>query len=543
MPPDSTGKGFRAEEVCEIYYTGASGYVFTKGDHIRTNTTSGYVHGFIMEVESVDSETGYLVVNLHNPFQTPNEPTVGNTINNYITDVATIGSYQMRYHNISINVGYNNPYQGQYVDPYGAAYVRYSDGAPLFNGNNLQEFNTYTPLAFYTFDSTNISTELVGGGLVTENDAERKQVLSVTSASGDESHVETDRFHPTRINTSSLYLELPVQLGDTGKANNVRRWGIFHDEGIFFELNGTTLNCVRRSEFLGSPYGEETVAQGSWSIDNVDGSSGSISQFVLDVTKINKYWIEITNSGAVGSARLGVFDDSGGRITCHEFAGYNQSAQPWMHDYRFPAHIENINTGATSGTSEINYYSFSLFLTGMPAEIFGKTFETCMDYPQESTSIATWSHLISLRPKALDSHGDINRKLVVPKNISISSRESADLSKPARVKIEVWEGTTITGGGAGSPGGSPPDNSLWHKVKDNSEANLANDTTWSGGTAITEWVVEGNQIIELSDYFSYMLNPLHNNADGTQVVWTMGVKKLDSTTDPSVIAAIVWEEI
>jgi hypothetical protein len=73
-----------------------------------------------------------------------------------------------------------------------------------------------------------------------------------------------------------------IQLGDTGNADNIRRWGMFDGtDGAYFELNGTTLNVVTLK--TGTP---TRVASTSW----------NNSTTTPTLTNVNSYEIYITNS-------------------------------------------------------------------------------------------------------------------------------------------------------------------------------------------------------------------------------------------------------
>jgi hypothetical protein len=103
-----------------------------------------------------------------------------------------------------------------------------------------------------------------------------------------------------------------IQIGDTGKANVVRRWGYFDEEnGLFWELDGTTLYAVQRSSTTGSVV-DTRVAQANWNRDSLDGTI----RYDLDVTKTNLYWMDFQWLG-VGIVRFGVYENDGTKTTCH----------------------------------------------------------------------------------------------------------------------------------------------------------------------------------------------------------------------------------
>jgi hypothetical protein len=98
---------------------------------------------------------------------------------------------------------------------------------------------------------------LVGTGTATQaND----QVVLATGATANSSaaitSVESARFIGESLNRYSGI----IQLGDTGTANNIRRWGMFNGtDGIYFMLSGTTMNVATMKGGV-----ETAVPSASW---------------------------------------------------------------------------------------------------------------------------------------------------------------------------------------------------------------------------------------------------------------------------------------
>lgn len=123
---------------------------------------------------------------------------------------------------------------------------------------------------------------------------------------------------------SSNRYRAQVQLGDTGKANNTKRWGLFNGtDGAYFKLSGTTLSvCTMKAS------SETAVASASWNGSTV----------VPTLTNVNTYEIYITNSKVY-------FVIAGVLVHTASFLTATWSATPTL-----PVRADNINSGNTTDT-------------------------------------------------------------------------------------------------------------------------------------------------------------------------------------------------
>lgn len=114
-------------------------------------------------------------------------------------------------------------------------------------------------------------------------------------------------------------------------------------EGIEFQLNGTTKQFVVYST---TSNGNQTVTQGNWNIDNLDGTGPS--GITLDVSKTHILVIDL-QALYVGRVRIG-FDIDGMIIYAHEFTHANLIATPYIKTANLPVRCGMTCTGTVSTT-------------------------------------------------------------------------------------------------------------------------------------------------------------------------------------------------
>ena len=117
--------------------------------------------------------------------------------------------------------------------------------------------------------------------------------------------------------------------------------------GVYFEVDGTTVNLVIRKYTSGSVDDTtEKIPQSSWNCDRLNGQGGqnNISGVTIDVTKAQIFWTDIEWLG-VGSVRCG-FVMNGQFITCHIFHHANILDKVYMTTATLPVRYELTSTGA-----------------------------------------------------------------------------------------------------------------------------------------------------------------------------------------------------
>jgi hypothetical protein len=169
--------------------------------------------------------------------------------------------------------------------------------------------------------------------------------LSVTSASGSQVLRETTKVFSYQPGKSLLVMNTFVMA--PAKTNLRQRVGYFGtDNGIYLELNNSTLSFVERSLATGT---STTVNQANWNGDKLDGTG--TSGLTLDIAKAQILWADIEWLG-LGTVRVG-FVINGQFITCHSFHHANIITSTYITTASLPLRYEITNTGATSGSSTL----------------------------------------------------------------------------------------------------------------------------------------------------------------------------------------------
>jgi hypothetical protein len=133
----------------------------------------------------------------------------------------------------------------------------------------------------------------------------------------------------------------------TGASGITRRLGQFDtNNGLFFELSGTTLRVVRRTFSSGAPV-DNQVDQADWNIDPLDGSGRS--GLTIDPSKTQIFCIDYEWLG-VGRVRLGFVID-GIVVYCHEFLNANNLDVVYISTPDGPLRYEISNDGTGAAAS------------------------------------------------------------------------------------------------------------------------------------------------------------------------------------------------
>jgi len=214
---------------------------------------------------------------------------------------------------------------------------------------------------------------IAGGGTVNHSANDSTVELAVGTADGDSAIQQTHRYY-AYVSGRSFQIEFS-QTFAAGKANLIQRVGYFDDNnGIFMELNGTTLNMVLRSSTSGSVV-DTKYPQSLWNLDRLDGTKEPMtnpSLQTLDITKAQSILIDFHYSG-IGRIRFG-FDISHYNIYVHEIKNSNVIETAFMATPNLPMRIEIVNNGATDSASTMRQIGSNIVSEGagtQPGIAFG----------------------------------------------------------------------------------------------------------------------------------------------------------------------------
>jgi hypothetical protein len=205
----------------------------------------------------------------------------------------------------------------------------------------LFETNACCPL-----DTTRYwDTSVVAGGTVTRDATTSQFKLALTTASGDKAVLQTRR--QIQYNKANSQ-EILVIYKPAGIANRRERWGYFDENnGVFFELTGTTGKVVIRTNTGGSPSDTQSFSQSQWD-DPLDGTGPSGK--LIDWTKQTVFKIEF---GWLSSRGVRFSIDVGGTfVAVKTWLISNTLAVPYMQTPCLPIRFEVENLAlTTAGTS------------------------------------------------------------------------------------------------------------------------------------------------------------------------------------------------
>lgn len=292
------------------------------------------------------------------------------------------------------------------------------------------------------YDHGQFASNLVASGNVAYNANSSTYLMTVTG-SGDAVYRETVKTFSYQPGKSLLILN--TFCGNTPASGLTQRVGYFNDEnGIYFEVSGTTLNMVIRSSSTGS-LTYETIAQSSWNGDRLDGSAGANnpSGITLNVDRDQIFWMDVEWLG-VGSVRTGFVID-GQFIVCHTFNHANRSGNvtTYMGTANLPCRYELISTGPAANLRQIcsTVLSEGGYQLSGEAKSASHTFAQAVTLPNDDSFVPVFSiRLKSTMPDAI----------VIPTSWSFSV-SSNDLYAWKIYRRAVTSGGSWTSAGSDSP--------------------------------------------------------------------------------------------
>ena len=229
-------------------------------------------------------------------------------------------------------------FAGGSTDAFGR--LRVSNPFTLFDSQHRYQIN----------DKWNYVTS---GGAATVYDTNGSLVnLNTNLASGSQVVAETKRVMPYQPGKSLLIYSTFTMTNV--QENQRQRVGYFGAQnGIYFEMDGTTANFVLRSYITGGVQ-ETRKSKGTWNVDNLDGTGPSgynLSNFNNSMI----FYIDIEWLG-VGDVRVG-FVLNGQYVHCHTFkhtpVGGNPISGTYMTTACLPLRYEITNTGTVTASGNL----------------------------------------------------------------------------------------------------------------------------------------------------------------------------------------------
>jgi len=342
--------------------------------------------------------------------------------------------------------------------------------------------------------------------------------LAVTAASGSSVIRETTKCFSYQPGKSLLVMStFTFNPAKTGLRQRIGYYGAAN--GMYVELNNTTLSFVERSSSTGSLV-ETRVAQSDWNIDPLNGTGPS--NLTLDPTKSQILWMDIEWLG-LGTVRLG-FVINGKFIHCHSFHHANIITSTYITTASLPLRYEITNTAATASASTLKQVCSTVLSEG-GYELRGlqQAIGTAITAPHALTTAGTYYPVISLRLKAaaLDA-------IVILTALSILGATTN-----ANYNWRVMANTTTTGGTWTSAGS-----------ESSVEYNLTGTATTGGRILAQGYFSSTNQSKESIDILKEALFKFQLERNGlTSTPYELSLVVTASAATSNVHASMDWEEI
>ncbi len=425
IPPASTGARVSLTPHAILAYSNRTG-TFVPDSELELSTSGIMVH--VHSIFPVTSTTGFLGVH-YDTDSTINGtiPTAGEDIQSNGVTIATVSTTQATYDvftNNAVIVGKNNPDYGMRVDQFGAATVRFTEGAAQLDAFGKLRTSNATLLGEYTF-AAGILPELFSntknaGGTITWDSGSRAVILSTDTTSGSIISHTSNTYHHYFPGSSHTFIGTFAL--ESGQANLTRHWGLFDDKNgfMFSEVNGT-LGVTIRSSATGTTT-DIFVSQSQWNKDKADGTGAST--MTINTTYDNIYWMDVQWLGG-GRVRFGTYYN-GTRVVLHEHYHGNTSPYPVSQTASLPVCMVQINTGATGFAKSMKSWCMAVWSesqldvdsTARPdVDTLSKTITG-------SAPASTLTYLGTLTPRKLLPTGEVNHSLYFPITLDVVSHDT-----------------------------------------------------------------------------------------------------------------------
>ncbi len=533
VPPESTGARIAHFEHWYFHVEGLVSTVGAANSTFELGTTG--IYGVVHGVSNFGSGHRLLVTANEDSdlqgFQMGENCTITSPLG--IEQVTILREWSAVYLTETALVDAESPNNHLKIDPLGAASVRFTEGEPQFDAYGLIRMIEPTTLMDHTFrytaNTSNWQLKTTGTGSLTHLPNQSSIALDIGTGATDSASYTTNRHHRYSPGIAHL-LTMSVQLGDTGKTGCIRRWGIHTEEdGMFFELDGTTLNVVVRSKSTGTIV-ENRVPQAQWSHDRADGEGGelNVSLFNLDVSKQNVYWIDFQWHGA-GISRFGTFLPSGKRIILHQVEHANTSAVPYMATATLPIRVSARNSELSASPSRIKLTSCGLFKEGANTLDSVNNNAVVRSYNRDFGAVNDGFTCVGALRAAGLNNGQPNRKAVVPTKLHYYC------SSPSAYQVIIRAGTLLDGTETWEPATI---------VATSAEITENYTVLFEGLEVGSTYFNAGANSFEVADSFNSLGNNLIAMADASPgIIYTVWVKLLTPAATGNFQLSLAWVEV
>lgn len=366
------------------------------------------------------------------------------------------------------------------------------------------------------YDHNQFSSSISGGGSVVYNANASTFSLNVGTANGDSVIRETMKVFPYQPGKSLLPMVTFCMAAQ--KPNLRQRAGFFGAQnGIYFEVTGSTVNLVVRSYVSGSIV-EDRVPQSNWNGDTLSGAGGlsNPSGIQLSTQYDQIFWSDIEWLG-VGSVRCG-FVINGKFYICHTFHHANivGNTTTYMTTATLPVRYEITNIGVTGSSSTMTQICATVISEGGysqsgPTETAGRGVTTL-----NLVTSGTYYPIASIRLAASRLDAIVSPTQVDVLSPTVNYYRWVLLKNPTLTGA-TWAGTSSTG-----------------SVQFDTAA-----TAVSGGTEVGSGYVSSRDAVTLSA--NYFQNQLGRTLAGVSDVITLALTS--ASNNSQVLAQLGWQEL
>lgn len=500
IPPASTGDRITHEPHALVPYENLTSDFFV--DDMVTLVTSGivcHVHAIYPQT----STTGWLGVHYDRLSEFNGiSPTLGENIQRMGVTIArvsaTVSPFDLHTAN-NVIVGHNSPYNGMNVDQFGAATVRFTEGAAQLDAFGKLRTSNATLLGDYIFASnylpTLFSNTVVGGGSITWDGDQRAAVISTDSTAGSLISHTSNTYHHYYPGSSHAFMGT-FALGEVGVSGLTRHWGLFDANNgfMFSEVNGV-LGVTIRSSATGTTV-DTFVSQSLWNKDKADGlgSSG------MDLNRLNDniYWIDAQWLGG-GRIRFGTYYN-GTRVVLHEYYHGNNSPYPVTQTASLPVCMMQMNTGGVGSSKSMRSWCMSVWTeSDIDLDASGKPdVDTLQKTITGSAAANSLHYLGTLSPTPTLPSGDINHSIYFPIRLDVANWDAVTYNSQIG-EIYIYIEPVLSG-------------LNFQEVSPFSTVDIDDSaTSYGGGVKYLETYYRGDKIIELTPIFDSMANGSFKN--------------------------------